>query len=128
MTDFKRRALLPGAQAFAAAQRSQFDALVQTGHAVSTAAQTVVGRQVAVLQMTVQDGFAALHATWGAKDVEGSLKTQLEFIASAQGKALALLAEIAEITNKTSQEAFELLRGYVDGSTAVALSSWKKAA
>ena len=131
MTDFtKLFAGLPGfnAEALATAQKRNLDTLVQAGQIVATGAQSVVARQTAALQSAVQDGIAAFQATLGAKDPQTGLKSQVDFLTASQQKVLALATEIAEITQKTGQEAFEILRKRAEETTAEVVAFQKKAA
>jgi phasin family protein len=131
MTDFtKLFAGLPGfnTEAFAAAQKRNLDALVQAGQVVANGTQAMVARQTAAVQSAFQEGFAAFQATLGAKDPQAGLKTQVDFVTTSQQKALALAAEIAEIAQKTGQEAFELLRKRAEETTAEVVAFQKKAA
>ncbi|HUA56834.1 MAG TPA: phasin family protein [Candidatus Sulfotelmatobacter sp.] len=131
MTDFSKMfAGMPGlnAEALAAAQKRNFDAMVQAGQVVATGAQQVVARQSAMLQTMVQEGVAAMQAAWGAKDPQVGLKNHFEYLTASHQKALALAAEIAEIAQKTGQEAFELLRKRAEETTAEVVAFQKKAA
>ena len=131
MTDFNKLfAGFPGlnAEAFATAQKRNLETLVQAGQVIATGTQTMVGRQVNALQSLTQDGVAALQAAWGAKDPQAGLKTQFDYVTGAQQKAMALAAEIAEIAQKTGQEAFEILRKRAEEGTAEVVAFQKKAA
>lgn len=131
MTDFSKLfAGMPGLnpEAFAAAQKRNFDAMVQAGQVVATGTQQVVARQSALLQTMVQEGIAAAQAMWGSKDPQVGLKTQFDYLTASHQRALALAAEIAEIAQKTGQEAFELLRKRAEETTAEVVAFQKKAA
>jgi phasin family protein len=131
MTDFtKLFAGMPGLnpEAFAAAQKRNFEAMVQAGQLVAAGTQQVVARQSAALQAMVQEGVAAMQAAWGAKDPQVGLKTHFDYMTTSNQKALALAAEIAEIAQKTGQEAFELLRKRAEETTAEVVAFQKKAA
>ncbi len=131
MTDFtKLFAGLPGfnAEALATAQKRNLDTLVQAGQIFATGAQNVVARQTAALQSAVQEGIAAFQATLGAKDPQTGLKSQVDYMTATQQKTLALASEIAEIAQKTGQEAFEILRKRAEETTAEVVAFQKKAA
>ena len=131
MTDFtKLFAGLPGfnTEAFAAAQKRNLETLVQAGQVVAAGTQTIVGRQTATLQAAVQDGIAAMQASFGAKDPQIGFKSYFEYVAGAQQKAMALAVEMTEIAQKTGQEAFELLRKRAEETTAEVVAFQKKAA
>jgi len=116
------------AEAFAAAQKRNFETLVQAGQIVASGTQALVGKQVAAMQALTQDGVAAMQAVFGAKDPQVGIKTQLDYVTGAQQKAMALAAEIAEIAQKTGQEAFEILRKRAEEGTAEVVAFQKKAA
>ncbi len=131
MTDFtKLFAGLPGfnTDALAVAQKRNLETLVQAGQVVAAGAQTVAGRQAAAFQAAMQEGIALLQASFGAKDPQAGLKSQFEFLAASQQKAMALAVEITEIAQKTGQEAFELLRKRAEETTAEVVAFQKKAA
>jgi phasin family protein len=128
MTNFTM--LLPDmtAEAFAAAPQRNLEALVAAGQVVAAGSHAVVTHQMAALQLLAQNGLAALQATWGAKDVQAGLKTQLDFVMGAHEKALTLTAEIAEIAQKTGRDAFEVLRRRAEATTVEAVAVRKKVA
>lgn len=136
MTDFNKLfAGLPGlnlpglnAEAFAAAQKRNLETLVQAGQVMAAGTQAVLGKQVSALQALTQDGVAAMQAVWGAKDPQVGLKTQFDYMTSAQQKAMSLAAEIAEVAQKSGQEAFEILRKRAEEGTAEVVAFQKKAA
>ena len=131
MTDFtKLFAGMPGfnTDAFASAQKRNFEALMQAGQVVASGAQTIVGKQTQALQSAMQEGIAAFQASFGAKDPQAGLKSQFDYVAAAQQKALALAVEMTEIAQKTGQEAFELLRKRAEETTAEVVAFQKKAA
>src|SRR5581483_2998526 len=131
MTDFtKLFAGMPGVntEALATAQKRNLDTLVQAGQVVASGAQAVLSKQMAAFQSMVQEGTAALQSAWGTKDLQSGLKSQYEFVAAAQQTALALATELAEITQKTGQEAFEILRKRAEDGAAEVVSFQKKAA
>lgn len=135
MTDFNKlfasfQGGMPGlnAEAFAAAQKRNFETLVQAGQIMATGTQAMVSKQVSAMQALTQDGVAALQAVWGAKDPQVGLKTQIDYVTGAQQKAMALAAEIAEVAQKTGQEAFEILRKRAEEGTAEVVAFQKKAA
>jgi phasin family protein len=117
------------AEAFATAQKRNLETFVQAGQIMASGTQSMVAKQVAALQALTQDGVAAMQAVWGAKDPQVGLKTQFDYATGAQQKAMALAAEIAEIAQKTGQEAFEILRKRAEEGTAeVVAFQGKKAA
>jgi phasin family protein len=131
MTDFNKLfAGMPGlnAEAFAAAQKRNFETFVQAGQIMATGTQTLLSKQVAAMQALTQEGVAAMQAVWGAKDPQVGMKTQLDYMTGAQQKAMALAAEIADIAQKTGQEAFEILRKRAEEGTAEVVAFQKKAA
>lgn len=131
MTDFNKLfAGMPGvnAEALAAAQKRNLDTLIQAGQVLATGAQTALAKQMAAIQTMVQDGTAVMQGMMGNKDVQAGLRTQFEFVTAAQQKALALATEIAEISQKTSQEAFEILRKRAEAGAAEVVAFQKKAA
>jgi phasin family protein len=131
MTDFSKMfAGMPGVntEALAAAQKRNLDTLVQAGQVFATGAQTALAKQMAAIQTMVQDGTAVMQGMMGNKDVQAGLRTQFEFVTAAQQKALALAAELAEISQKTGQEAFEILRKRAEGAAAEVVAFQKKAA
>src|SRR3954471_11787268 len=115
MTDFNKLFAgmqMPGlnAEAFATAQKRNMETLVQASQIFATGTQTILGRQVAAMQAMTQEGVAAMQAMMGAKDPQVGIKTQIDYVTSAQQKGMALAAELAEIAQKAGQEAFEILR------------------
>lgn len=117
------------AEALATAQKRNLETLVQAGQIFAAGTQTMLGKQVSALQAMTQEGVAAMQAVWGAKDPQVGLKTQFDYVTGAQQKAMALAAEIAEIAQKTGQEAFEILRKRAEEGTAeVVAFQGKKAA
>jgi phasin family protein len=135
MTDFNKLFAgfsggFPGlnAEAFAAAQKRNLETFVQAGQILATGTQQLVGKQVAAMQALTQDGVAAMQAVWGAKDPQVGMKTQLDYVTTAQQKAMSLAAEIADIAQKTGQEAFEILRKRAEEGTAEVVAFQKKAA
>ena len=131
MTDFTKLFTgMPGlnADAFAAAQKRNLDTLVQAGQVIAAGTQSLVSKQVAAMQATVQEGIAAFQTGFSTKDPQAGLKTQLDFFTGSQQKALALAVELAEIAQKTGQEAFELLRKRAEDGAAEVVAFQKKAA
>jgi phasin family protein len=126
----KLMAGMPGVnpEALAASQKRNLDTMVQAGQVIANGAQAALAKQVAALQTMVQDGTAVLQSMWGTKDLQAGLKTQYEFMTAAQQKAMALATEIAEITQKTSQEAFEILRKRAEDTAAEVVAFQKKKA
>src|SRR5258706_13453333 len=121
MQDFNKLfASMPGlnAEAFATAQKRNFETLVQASQIFATGTQTILGRQVAAMQAMTQEGVAAMQAMMGSKDPQVGIKTQLDYVTNAQQKGMALAAELAEIAQKTGQEAFEILRKRAEETTA----------
>ena len=116
------------AEAFAAAQKRNFETLVQAGQIMASGTQALVGKQVAAMQAMTQESVAAMQAMFGAKDPQVGMKAQMEYMTGAQQKAMALAAEIAEIAQKTGQEAFEILRKRAEEGTAEVVAFQKKAA
>jgi phasin family protein len=131
MQDFtKLFAGMPGvnAEALATAQKRNLDTLVQAGQVVASGAQTALTKQLAAFQAAVQDGTAVLQSAWGTKDLQAGLRSQYEFLTATQQKVLALATEIAEIAQKTGQEAFEILRKRAEDGAAEVVAFQKKAA
>ena len=131
MTDLNKLfAGMPGVdtEALVATQKRNLDTLVQASQVIATGAQTALTKQMAALQAMVQDGTAVLQSVWGTKDLQAGLKTQYEFMAAAQQKAMALATEIAEITQKTGQEAFEILRKRAEDTATEVVGFQKKKA
>jgi phasin family protein len=115
-------------EAFAATQKRNVDTLVQAGQVFANGANTMVGRQVAAFQSMIQESLAVFQAGFGAKDPQAGLKSQFDYLAASQQKALALAAELAEIAQKTGQEAFEILRKRAEDGAAEVVAFQKKAA
>lgn len=105
-------AALPGVNfdALAAAQQRNFDALVQVGQVVASGAQAIWARQAAAFEGTLKDGVATSQAAFAGKDLQAGLHKQFDFVTAAQQKAVALATELTGIAQKTSQDAFEVLR------------------
>lgn len=121
---------MPGVntEALAAAQKRNVDTLVQAGQVVASGVQTLLQKQIAAFQAAVQEGTAALQSSWGTKDPQAGLRSQYEYMTAAQQKAMALAAELAEIAQKTGQEAFEILRKRAQDGAAEVVAFQKKAA
>jgi phasin family protein len=131
MTDFSKLfAGMPGVntEALAATQKRNLETMVQAGQVVATGAQAALAKQMTALQTMVQDGTAVLQSMWGTKDLQAGLKSQYEFMTATQQKGMALAVEIAEITQKASQEAFEILRKRAQDTAAEVVAFQKKAA
>jgi phasin family protein len=131
MTDFNKLfAGMPGVntEALAASQKRNLDTLVQASQVVATGTQAALAKQLAALQSMVQDGTAVMQSMFATKDLQAGLKTQYEFMTAAQQKTLALATEIAEIAQKTGQEAFEILRKRAEATAAEVVAFQKKAA
>src|SRR5271155_5019252 len=131
MTDLNKLfAGMPGVnpEALAASQKRNLDTMVQAGQVIASGTQAALAKQMAALQTMMQDGTAVLQSMWGTKDLQAGLKTQYEFMTAAQQKATALATEIAEITQKASQEAFEILRKRAEGTAAEVVALQKKKA
>jgi len=131
MQDFtKLFAGMPGlnAEAFATAQKRNLETMVQAGQIVATGTQTVISRQLAVFQALAQESATAMQTAFGAKDAPAGIKMQMDFFTGLQQKLMALGSEIAEISQKTSQEAFEILRKRAEETTAEVVAFQKKAA
>lgn len=103
---------LPGVNfdALAAAQQRNFDAFIQAGQVVASGAQAIWARQAAALEGTLKDGVAVSQAAFAGKNLQAGLHKHFDFMTAAQQKAVALATELTGIAQKTSQDAFEVLR------------------
>jgi phasin family protein len=127
MMDFKKMfANLPSlnTEAVAATQERNLDSFLHAGHVLVSAAQTVMTKQMAALHAMVHDSTAVMRGIGhGDKDLQVVLNTQFEFMTSVQQRGLALVAEIAEITQKSGKEAFEILSGRAKGAVSEVVST-----
>jgi len=110
-----------------AAQQKNVDAFVKAGTVLSEGMQTVLKRQVELVQANVAASIAAAKdASVVGKDLD--LKKSYALVQTATEKAAADTREIIDIATSASTKAFEVLRARGDEAAAEFKSLIKTAA
>ena len=118
---------LPDFEALAALQRRNLEALSQANRVALEGAQTIARRHMEILQQGMAEMTQAMQQLAG-QDPQGAAAKQAELMKAAYEKAVANLKELADLIQKSSEEAVSVLnRRFAEAMDELrALSQGKK--
>lgn len=108
LSEFRLPAM-PDAEALAAAQRRNFEALSAANRIAIEGAQAVARRHMEILQQSMQEMTQAMQSVTTEGDPQDKAARQAELLKSTYGKAVSNIQEIAELIQKSNAEALGLL-------------------
>jgi phasin family protein len=107
MADF-RLPMMPDMEALAAAQRRNLEAISQANRVALEGAQMLARRHMEILQQGMSELTSSMQQL-SSQDPKTSAARQAEMMKSAYEKAVANMRELAELIQKSSDEALGVL-------------------
>ncbi|TCZ59947.1 phasin family protein [Roseicella aquatilis] len=111
LSDFRMPGLpgMPDVEALAAAQRRNLEALSAANRVALEGAQAVARRHMEILQSSMTEMTEAMKALSGQESPQAKAARQAEMLKSAYEKAVGNMKEVADLIQKSNQEALGLL-------------------
>jgi phasin family protein len=100
---------MPDVEALASAQRRNLEALSAANRVALEGAQAVARRHMEILQSSMTEMTDAMRALGGQESPQAKAARQAEMLKSAYEKAVANMKEVADLIQKSNQEALGLL-------------------
>lgn len=108
LSEFRLPAM-PDADALAAAQRRNIEALSAANKVALEGAQAVARRHMEILQQSVSDMTQAMQTISGETSPQEKAARQAEVLKTSYGQAVANMQELAELIQKSNAEALSVL-------------------
>ncbi|MDJ0388247.1 TIGR01841 family phasin [Roseomonas sp. E05] len=108
LSEFRLPAM-PDADALAAAQRRNLEALSAANKVALEGAQAVARRHMEILQQSVSEMTQAMQGISGEATPQEKAAKQAEVLKASYGRAVANMQEIAELIQKSNTEALGVL-------------------
>jgi len=108
LSDFRMPGM-PDVEALAAAQRRNLEALSAANRVALEGAQAVARRHMEILQSSMTEMTEAMKALGTQETPQAKAARQAELLKSAYEKAVANMREVADLIQKSNQEALALL-------------------
>jgi phasin family protein len=107
LADF-RMPMMPDMEALAASQRRNLEALSQANRVALEGAQAIARRHMEILQQGMTELTQAMQQM-ASQDPKASATRQAELMKGAYEKAVANMKELADLIQKSSDEALQVL-------------------
>lgn len=107
LADF-RMPMMPDLEALASAQRRNLEALSQANRVALEGAQAIARRHMEILQQGMAELTQSMQ-TLAGQDPQSSAAKQAELMKAAYEKAVANIKELADLIQKSSEEALSVL-------------------
>ena len=108
LSDFRMPGM-PDVEALAAAQRRNLEALSAANRVALEGAQAVARRHMEILQSSMTEMTEAMKALGTQETPQAKAARQAEMLKSAYEKAVGNMREVADLIQKSNQEALALL-------------------
>ena len=118
---------MPDMEALAAAQRRNLEALSAANRVALEGAQAVARRHMEILQSSMTEMTEAMKALGTQETPQAKAARQAEMLKSAYEKAVGNMREVADLIQKSNQEALSLLnRRFTEAMDEVKAMTAKK--